>query len=53
MGEHVMKITDHASGEVYWMTGHDHTEARNCFGEDIDIVDMVAMPVADMVERAG
>lgn len=53
MNEAIMKITDQQNGEVYWLAGHDHAEARNCFGEDIDIVDMVAMRVDDMVERAG
>lgn len=50
MSEPVMKVTDHESGEVYWLAGHDHDEAYEGFGQDIDIVDMIAAPVQEEIE---
>ncbi len=37
-GFEVMRITDQASGEVYWLGGHDLADAHESFGQDIDVL---------------
>lgn len=47
MTEPIMKITDRASGEVYWINGHNKEEAHEAFGPDIDIQLMWAIPAEE------
>ncbi len=39
----IMKITDLADLSVYFLAGHDESDAYGAFGEDIEITKLVAV----------
>lgn len=43
----IMRVTDLDSQDVYWLDGHDESEAHDSFGSNIEIELMTASPITE------